>query len=289
MARVIAVANHKGGVGKTTTVHNLGAALVKRGHRVLLIDADAQANLTTALGARPWELTRDKRTLAQVLAGVTPIGEAIVSGPSRRGPALLGASGALVVVEEVLVTKDAPPTRLGRFLAAIDGDYDYVLIDCAPGVSRVTRNAMCAASRVLVATTLEARSIAGIESLNATVQDLAQRYRPDLRLLGIVPTIHDRRQSSQNTRLAELERRFGRSLTVFSPIPRTARMSGEAISARCAVETSHCNPGARAYLEIARRIDTLQGSNTSVHPDFAAEVASARHEEDEPEAFAATA
>ncbi len=289
MARVIAVANHKGGVGKTTTVHNLGAALVKRGHRVLLVDADAQANLTAALGGRPRELSRDKRTLAHVLAGVTPIDEAIVR-LSRRGPALLAASGALVAVEEVLVTKDAPPTRLGRLLASVEDDYDYVLVDCAPGVTRVTRNAMCAASRVLVTTTLEARSIAGIESLNATVQDLAQRYRPGLRLLGIVPTIHDRRQAAQNERLAELQARFGRNLTVFSPVPRTARMSGEAVSARCAVETSATNPSALAYLEIARRIDTSQGSATSLHPDFAREVASALVEdEDEPEALAAIA
>jgi len=289
MARVIAVANHKGGVGKTTTVHNLGAALVKRGHRVLLIDADAQANLTAALGARPGELAREKRTLAHVLAGVTPVEQAIVFDRSRRKPALLGASGALTVIEEVLVTKDAAPTRLGRYLTAIDDDFDYMLVDCAPGVTRVTKNAMCAASRVLVATTLEARSIAGIESLNATVQDLAQRYRPELRLLGIVPTIHDRRQASQNARLAELERRFGRHLTVFEPIPRTARMSGEAVSARCVVDTSRTNPAALAYLEIARRIDTPQALATSLHPHFAAEVASARREVDEPEVFAATA
>ena len=290
MARVIAVANHKGGVGKTTTVHNLGAALAGRGHRVLLVDADAQANLTTALGARPWELTREKRTLAHVLAGVTPPGAAIVPGlrrAGRTGPALLGASGALTAIEEVLVTRDAPPTRLGRLLEAVVDDYDYVLVDCAPGVTRVTRNAMCAASRVLVATTLEARSIAAIESLNATVQDLAQRHRPGLRLLGIVPTVHDRRQAAQNARLAELERRFGATVPVFAPVPRTAHMSGEAVSARCAVQMRPSSPGARAYLEIARRIDAPHGT-ASLHPDFAPEVARAIREH-EPEDVAATA
>jgi|GEM_PF-988663 len=289
MARVIAVANHKGGVGKTTTVHNLGAAMLKRGRRVLLIDADAQANLTAALGARASELTREKRTLAHVLAGVTPVGEAIVRSRSHGKPALLGASGALTVVEEVLVTKDAAPTRLGQFLKAIEDDFDYVLIDCAPGVTRVTKNAMCAASRVLIATTLEARSIAGIESLNATVQELAQRFRPDLRLLGIVPTLYDKRQASQSERLAELERRFGGSLAVFDPVPRTARMSGESVSARCVVDTSRTHSAALAYLEIARRIDTPHDLARSLHPDFATEVASARRQMDEPEALAATA
>ena len=274
MARTIAVANHKGGVGKTTTVRELGAALLERGRRVLLVDADAQANLTAALGGRPHELTRERRTLAHVLAGLTPAAEAILPG-TRRRPALLAASGALVAIEEVLVTKDAPPTRLAQMLGAVGDDYDYVLVDCAPGVTRVTRNAMCAANRVLVATTLDGRSMAGIESLIATVADLAQRHRPGLRLLGIVPTIHDRHHAAQNARLDELERRFGRIAPVFAPVARTARMSGEAVSARPAVQARPSSPTARAYLEIARRIDAPHADGASLHPDFAAEVAPA--------------
>ena len=274
MARTIAVANHKGGVGKTTTTHNLAVALVGRGRRVLVIDADAQANLTVALGGAPRELTRDKRTLAHVLAGITPAAEAIVPG-TRRRPALLGASGALVAVEEVLVTRDVPPTRLRQMLRPLEDDYDYVLLDCAPGVTRVTRNAMCAASRVLVATTLDGRSLAGIEALIATVEDLAQRHRPGLRPLGIVPTLHDRRHAAQNMRLLELERRFGRAVPVFAPVARTARMSGEAVSARSAVEARPSSPTARAYLEIARRIDAAHGADGTLHPDFSAELAPA--------------
>ena len=283
MARTIAVANHKGGVGKTTTVHNLGAALCRRGRRVLLVDADAQANLTVALGGRPRELTRERRTLAHVLAGMVPVDEAIVPAARPDAPALLGASGALVAVEEVLVTRDAPPTRLHHLLRAVEDDYDYVLVDCAPGVTRVTRNAMCAASRVLVATTLDGRSIAGIEALIATVADLAQRFRPGLRVLGIVPTVHDRRHAAQNARLAELGRRFGHAAPVFAPVARTARMSGEAVSARPVVEAHPSSPSARAYLEIARRIDAPREDGAALHPDFSPEVAPALEEEDEPE------
>ena len=282
MARTIAVANHKGGVGKTTTVLNLGVALMKRGRRVLLVDADAQANLTAALGGRPRELTRERRTLAHVLAGVVPAAEAIVPGTKRR-PALLGASGALVAIEEVLVTRDAPPTRLRQMLRPVDDDYDYVLVDCAPGITRVTRNAMCAASRVLVATTLDGRSLAGIESLIATVEGLAQHHRPGLRLLGIVPTLHDRRHAAQNVRLEELERRFGLLAPVFAPVARTARMTGEDVSARPAVEVRPSSPTARAYLEIARRIDAPHANGAALHPDFAPEVAPALETDDEPE------
>ena len=252
MARIIAIANQKGGVAKTTTTHTLGCALVEEGRRVLLVDADAQGNLTAACGHVPDELADAERTLAHVLAGNTAIEEAIVGSD----PALLGCNNLLNTVNDALVREDDPPTRLREYLRPVLERYDYVLIDCGPGITRATQNAMSAADRILIPTKLDERSVSGIRELLQTIERLAARHNPRLRVLGLLPTIYDRNYRSERDHLATLRREFGRSVPVFEPIPRTGWVNNQVSRAKSIITSRPSIASARNYIELARRIDS---------------------------------
>ena len=251
MARVIAVANQKGGVAKTTTAHTLGCALVELERSVLLIDADAQGNLTSACGYVPDELAEKRRTLAHVLAGDTDIESAIVPGE----PALLGGNSLLNTVNDLLVREDEPPTRLREYLKPIANAYDYVLIDCGPGITRATQNAMSAADRVLIPTKLDERSVSGIHELLQTIERLAAKHNPRLRVLGLLPTIYDRNYRSERDFLEHVRGEFGRSVPVFEPIARTGWVNNRVSWARSIISARPSSASAKSYLDLARRID----------------------------------
>lgn len=253
MARVIAIANQKGGVAKTTTTHTLSCALVERGRTVLLVDADAQGNLTAACGEDPDALAADQRTLSHVLAGNTRIEDAIVDG----SPALLGCNSLLNTVNEALVRQDTPPTRLRDYLHPIVGRYDYILIDCGPGITRATQNAMSAADQILIPTKLDDRSIDGIKELLRTIERLSALHNPRLRVLGLLPTIYDRGYRSERDHLERLQTEFGHTTSVFDPIPRTGWINNQVSRARTIITSRPSIVSARNYAELARRIDVI--------------------------------
>ena len=251
MARVIAIANQKGGVAKTTTTHTLGCALVELGRRVLLIDADAQGNLTAACGAVPDDLAAESKTLAHVLAGSAEIEEAIVPG----NPALLGCNSLLNTVNEALVRADDPPTRLRDYLQPVLDTVDYVLIDCGPGITRATVNAMSAADRILVPTKLDERSVSGIRELLQTIERLAARHNPRLRVMGLLPTIYDRNYRSERDYLETVRREFGHAVPVFEPIARTGWVNNQVTRAKSIITAKPGIASAKSYLALARLID----------------------------------
>jgi chromosome partitioning protein len=215
MARVIAFANQKGGVAKTTTTLSIGAALAEQGRDVLLVDLDAQGALTYSLGLEPDSL---QETVNYVLVRSLPLEKALVAADLDLVPANIDLAGA----EAVLLSKTGREYMLQRALRDVDARYDYVLIDCPPSLGILTINGLTAASEVLVPLQAEALSHRGVGQLLEILEDVESRYGVSV-LEPFVP---------KSIRFAEAAR-AGRAITSYAP--------------------SH--KGAEAYRGLARRID----------------------------------
>ncbi len=255
MARIVAVANQKGGVGKTTTVVNVAAALVERGARVLVVDLDAQACATFSLGLDPEDL---ERTATEVLIRRTvSAADAVV--PTDDGVDLLpaaidlaGADRALAgVVGREYVVRDA--------LAPLADQYDWILIDCSPSLGIVTINALTAADEVLVPLQCETLSHRGVGQLLETIADVQRLTNPALQVAGVVPTLYDGRTTHAKAVLADLGPRYG--LRVFSPVSRSIRFAEAPAAGRSILATSGHSRGADDYRVLAAELagtDDLQ-------------------------------
>ena len=245
MARVVAVANQKGGVGKTTTVVNVAAALVERGERTLVVDLDAQACATFSLGLDPEDLDR---TIAQVLVGGTvPAGEAIVTTPD--GVDLLPAAIDLAGADRALAGVVGREYLVRDVLSAVAADYDWILLDCSPSLGIVTINALTAADAVLVPLQCETLSHRGVGQLMETIADVQRLTNPRLQVAGVVPTLYDGRTTHARAVLADLGPRYG--LHVFSPITRTIRFAEAPAAGRSILATSGQSRGAHDYRVLA--------------------------------------
>jgi len=245
MARVVAVANQKGGVGKTTTVVNVAAALVERGERTLVVDLDAQACATFSLGLDPEDLDR---TIAQVLVGGTvPAGEAIVTTPD--GVDLLPAAIDLAGADRALAGVVGREYLVREAMSAVSADYDWILLDCSPSLGIVTINALTAADAVLVPLQCETLSHRGVGQLMETIADVQRLTNPRLQVAGVVPTLYDGRTTHARAVLADLGPRYG--LHVFSPITRTIRFAEAPAAGRSILATSGQSRGAYDYRVLA--------------------------------------
>ena len=245
MARVVAVANQKGGVGKTTTVVNVAAALVERGERTLVVDLDAQACATFSLGLDPEDLDR---TIAQVLVGGTvSAGEAIVTTPD--GVDLLPAAIDLAGADRALAGVVGREYLVRDVLSAVAADYDWILLDCSPSLGIVTINALTAADAVLVPLQCETLSHRGVGQLMETIADVQRLTNPRLQVAGVVPTLYDGRTTHARAVLADLGPRYG--LHVFSPITRTIRFAEAPAAGRSILATSGQSRGAHDYRVLA--------------------------------------
>lgn len=246
VARIIAVANQKGGVGKTTTTINLGAALAARGRRVLLIDIDPQASLTDALGIDAGGL---EQSIYEVLTAHLPLGGIIRQvGALRVAPATIDLAAA----EMQLVYEMSRERILTDALASVVSDYDEVLIDCPPSLGILTINALAVADAVLVPVECQYLALRGLTQLMQSMDKVRQRINPHLRLLGVVPTMYDSRTVHEAEVLAKLRERYGDQ--VFEPIRRSVRFAETALAGQSMLEYDPGHPGAQAYRALAEEV-----------------------------------
>ena len=248
MGRIIAIANQKGGVGKTTTAVNLAAALAAVPRRVLLVDMDPQGNATMASGVDKREL---ENSSCEVLLGECPAADAIVK--SAEGYDLLPGNIDLTAAEIRLMDEPAREQRLKTALAPVRDRYDYVLVDCPPSLSLLTLNALAAADGVIVPMQCEYFALEGLSSLVDTIEALKGKLNPALRINGIVRTMFDVRNNLANAVSGELTRHFGDK--VFrSIIPRNVRLAEAPSHGQSIVGYDRASRGGIAYLGLAGEI-----------------------------------
>jgi chromosome partitioning protein len=255
MARIITVANQKGGVGKTTTTMNLGAALARAGRRVLLVDGDPQANLTSYLGVTPGQDPYgDLRTLDEVY-----LAKRIVDAEARRlfvartstdGVDLVASDKALSGVEYYLFSRPDKELVLSRFLAAIGADYDFILIDTPPSLSLLTLNALCASDDVLIPVQPEFFSLEGIVKIRAAIDDVRARWNRKLGIVGVLPTQVSHRRRLTGEVLEALRSELGEGL-FDAVIHDSASVTESSGHARSVIEYDRSSKGAQDYLAAA--------------------------------------
>lgn len=249
MGQTIACANQKGGVGKTTTVVNVGTYLALAGHRVLIVDVDPQGNATSGLGVDRSGL---ELTLYEAMTGAAELRDVVVpTGIANLSivPSSVGLAGA----EMELAPTDQRERRLGRLLASIAADYDYLLLDCPPSVGLLTVNALTAADSVLIPIQCEYYALEGLTQLIATVNLVRDNLNPDLEIKGVVLTMFDARTNLSADVAAEVRRHLGAA--VFDTIvPRSVRLS-EAPSFGLPIALHRPDSrGAEAYAALAREL-----------------------------------
>jgi chromosome partitioning protein len=241
--RIIAIANQKGGVGKTTTAISVGAEIAARGASCLLIDLDPQANATAALG-----IVADGSTMYEVLIENLDLGEVVVStlleglklAPSR--PDLAGA-------EVELVPAMAREYRLRRAIQPLGQSFDYILIDCPPSLGLLTLNALTAAQEALVPVQCEYLALEGLGQLTRTLEAVRQNLNPSLRLSGLLLTMYDSRTNLSEQVAAEVRRHFPN--TFETVIPRSVRASEAPSHGLPLAKYAPSSPAAKAYRAFA--------------------------------------
>ncbi|EHB58675.1 Cobyrinic acid ac-diamide synthase [Mycolicibacterium rhodesiae JS60] len=243
MTRVLAVANQKGGVAKTTTVASLGAAFVDAGKRVLLIDLDPQGCLTFSLGTDPDKLPV---SVHEVLLGDVEPSAALVE--TAEGMTLLPANIDLAGAEAMLLMRAGREYALKRALDKLD-QFDVVIIDCPPSLGVLTLNGLTAADEVIVPLQCETLAHRGVGQFLRTVDDVQQITNPNLKLLGALPTLYDSRTTHSRDVLLDVADRYG--LPVLAPpIPRTVRFA-EASASGSSVLAGRKSKGGTAYRDLA--------------------------------------
>jgi chromosome partitioning protein len=244
MASIFCVANQKGGVGKTTTTVNLAAGLAAQGQRVLLVDLDPQGNATMGSGI-------DKRQLARsvyhVLIGMASVG-AVRARSEAGGYDVLPANRELAGAEVELVDLDDRESRLKAALAAVAGEYDFVLIDCPPSLSLLTLNGLCAAHGVIIPMQCEYFALEGLADLVNTIKRVAANLNPDLRIIGLLRVMFDPRMTLQQQVSQQLVDKFGDK--VFETIiPRNVRLAEAPSHGLPGVAYDRSARGAQAYIQ----------------------------------------
>lgn len=248
LSRILAVANQKGGVAKTTTVASLGAAFAEHGLRVLLVDLDPQACLTFSLGLDPEEV---ELSIHDVLLG--RVGAAVATASAGDGLDLLPATIDLAGAEAALLTRPGREFVLRTALQEVLADYDVILLDCSPSLGVLTLNALTAADEVLIPLQCEMLSHRGVGQLLDTIADVKRILNRDLTVRGVLPTMFDARTTHSRAVLADVAERY--DLPVLEPsIPRSVRFAEAPAVGRSVLVTSRGSKGAQAYRDVAAHL-----------------------------------
>ena len=248
MARVYAIGNQKGGVGKTTTCLCLGEALTLYGKRVLCIDLDPQAALTVILGLNP---DTNHTTIYEVIMGAATMEEIIVKTKNNNLdliPSRLDLAGA----EAELLKMDEWQTSLKKLIEKIRPKYDYILLDCPPSLGVLTIIALVAADHVIVPVQAEFLAMIGLKQLNVLINEIRKRYNPELEA-KILRTMYDRRTLHNREVAEELERLFGKKV-YKTIINRTIRFADASYSRESILSFAPDSEAARAYKQLAKEV-----------------------------------
>jgi chromosome partitioning protein len=248
MPKVIAVANQKGGVAKTTTVHSLGAGLAERGQRVLLVDLDPQACLTYSMGLTPSDLGHSLHDV--VVHGAAAEGALVKVGDLHLLPSTIDLAGA----EIFLLSKTGREYALSRALDPVTPGYDVVLIDCPPSLGILTINGLTAAHEVLIPLQCETLSQRGVGQLLETIDDVREYTNPRLKVAGVVATMFDGRTRLAQATLASMQDTYGLEV-LLPPIPKSVKVAEAPGLSRSVLQHARRSAAADAYRALAVTIE----------------------------------
>ncbi len=249
MTRIFAIANQKGGVGKTTTAVNLAAALAQDGRRVLLIDLDPQGNATTACGLDKHAI---QPTANELLLGEQSVEACIHPSPSGSFD-VIPANGDLTTAEVRLVSKIGRELVLRQALHGLGNTYDFILIDCPPALNSLTVNALVAAEDVIVPMQCEYFALEGLSALMDTIEQVRSAVNPRLAIFGVLRTLFDGRNRLSQEVSEQLEAHFAERLFT-THIPRNVRLAEAPSHGLSAIAYDPASSGAQAYLALAAEV-----------------------------------
>lgn len=242
---IISVSNQKGGVGKTTTVYALGAAMAQAGQQVLLVDLDPQSSLTVSAGLEPQDI---ERSVYDTLVRGHELPLHRINDRLHLVPSNIDLSAA----EMELINEFGRERVLADALESGAADFDTVIIDSPPSLGLLTINALTAADRVLIPVNSEYLAMRGLQLLLNTIQRVHDRLNPRLEIMGILPTMFDSRTLHAREILAELKERYGDAATIFPPVRRSVRFAEAPIVGQSILEYAEDLEGALAYRELAK-------------------------------------